>query len=117
MHDVLPYGPQEGSECGQGKRGGYKWAKQTPGRTQQLRACEGTNQMLFSQWLSLLLNWSVKGSPRASSSRQGGSGNLGTSLLGGSSSYPCDPTNQPPLRQAFDWRFSPAKHPWALSNK
>ena len=71
----------------------------------------------WSQWLSLLLNWSVKGSPRASSSRQGGSGNLGTSLLGGSSRYPCDPTNQPPLRQAFDWRFSPAKHAWALSNK
>ena len=53
----------------------------------------------LSQWLSLLLNWSVKGSPRASSSRQGGSGNLGTSLIGGWSSYPCDPTNQPPLRQ------------------
>ena len=44
MHVELPYGPQDGSECGQGSRGGNKWAGQTPGRTKQLRACEATNQ-------------------------------------------------------------------------
>ena len=28
MHGALPCGPQEGIECGQGRRGGYKWSRQ-----------------------------------------------------------------------------------------